>query len=114
MPAFAGLTRCEMSRERIRDAHHAFFLLAKCPGFRSKGQNSKYSGVEEIQLKTDASICFVEFGQHSFRLADAKCYQNDVISKAQMNGEIPGREVAVQLSKYLYVLSRDALVVQGF
>ncbi|KAK6761549.1 hypothetical protein RB195_022570 [Necator americanus] len=29
----------------------------------------------EIQLKTDASTCFVEFGQHSFRLADAKCYQ---------------------------------------
>ncbi|KAK6744361.1 hypothetical protein RB195_011204 [Necator americanus] len=42
-----------------------------------------------IQLKTDACTCFVEFGQHSFRLADARCYQYDVISKAQMNGEIP-------------------------
>ncbi|KAK6742853.1 hypothetical protein RB195_010236 [Necator americanus] len=38
----------------------------------------------EIQLKTDASTCFVEFGQHSFRLADARCYQYDVTSKAQI------------------------------
>ncbi|KAK6739093.1 hypothetical protein RB195_020895 [Necator americanus] len=37
-----------------------------------------------IQLKTDASTCFVGFGQHSFRLADARCYQYDAISKAQM------------------------------
>ncbi|KAK6748324.1 hypothetical protein RB195_001132 [Necator americanus] len=37
-----------------------------------------------IQLKTDASTCFVEFGQHSFRLADARCYQHDFISEAQM------------------------------
>ncbi|KAK6727790.1 hypothetical protein RB195_005459 [Necator americanus] len=64
------------------------------------GQSRKYGGVEEvstcvpgllhyildalIQLTTDASTCFVEFGQHSFRLADARCYQYDVISKAQM------------------------------
>ncbi|KAK6743407.1 hypothetical protein RB195_010580 [Necator americanus] len=84
----------------------------KC--FRSIGQSRKYGGVEEgsmepgvpglfhyildalvrspsrssppaqIQLKTDAPTCFVEFGQHSFRLADARCYQYDVISRAQM------------------------------
>ncbi|KAK6764639.1 hypothetical protein RB195_024818 [Necator americanus] len=29
----------------------------------------------QVQLKTDAPTCFVEFGQHSFRLADARCYQ---------------------------------------
>ncbi|KAK6735220.1 hypothetical protein RB195_018412 [Necator americanus] len=44
----------------------------------------------QIQLKTDACFvlfgvsCFVKFGQHSFRLADARCYQYDVISEAQM------------------------------
>ncbi|KAK6744041.1 hypothetical protein RB195_011001 [Necator americanus] len=78
-------------------------------------------GNEQIQLKTDASTCFVEFGQHSFPLADARCYQYDVISKAQMvscieivsdsslhvnddilvEWRISGCEVAVQLSEYL-------------
>ncbi|KAK6740795.1 hypothetical protein RB195_008942 [Necator americanus] len=39
--------------------------------------------LDQIQLKTDASTCFVEFCQYSFRLADARCHQYDVISKAQ-------------------------------
>ncbi|KAK6765262.1 hypothetical protein RB195_025265 [Necator americanus] len=30
-----------------------------------------------IQLKTDTSTCFVEFCQHSFRLADARSYQRN-------------------------------------
>ncbi|KAK6765912.1 hypothetical protein RB195_025681 [Necator americanus] len=39
----------------FNDAHRVFFLLAKCPDFRSIGQSRKYGGVEEVSTEPGVS-----------------------------------------------------------
>ncbi|KAK6748596.1 hypothetical protein RB195_001301 [Necator americanus] len=59
----------------------------------------------------------------NFRIAFSRVAVNilgEIVSPLHVNDDVlvewrdSGREVTVQLSKYLYILSRDALVVQGF
>ncbi|KAK6749291.1 hypothetical protein RB195_001722 [Necator americanus] len=131
------------SSDNIYEVVSKVFPVFLCSILESKMRPIRLSlDLWQIQLETNAPTCSVEFGQHSFRLTDARCSQNDVISKAQWCSCRPstsspmsshsnirivfsrmavnmlewrnsGREDAVQLSKYLYVL-RDGLVVQGF